>query len=309
MSDWTVEEMPDLKGKVIVVTGANSGIGLEAAREFLRNGARVIAACRSEERGKAACEELRSDVEGADVELMVLDLSDLESVKAFAEEFLAKEDRLDVLCNNAGLMAIPHRETPQGFEMQMGVNHFGHFALTGRLISLLEETPGSRVVTVSSNAHRMGVIRFEDLHWEKKYSKWGAYGQSKLANLLFAYELQRRLARKESTCISVACHPGIAHTELATKGPKMQGRKWLQKLSGRFTETLGQTAAEGALPTLYAAVQPGLSGGEYIGPAGIGEMKGPPKVTDSNDRSHDEQVAKRLWSMSEELTGVHYLSD
>lgn len=303
---WSADDMPDMSGKVVVVTGANSGIGREASRQFARHGATVVLACRNMEKGEAAGNDIAADVGGAKLQLLQLDLADLGSVRAFACQFAADHDRLDVLCNNAGLMAIPRRETADGFEMQFGVNHLGHFALTGRLLPMLLETDHSRVVTVSSNAHRFGVIRFEDLNWERTYSRWKAYGQSKLANLLFAYELQRRFDQVGADTISVACHPGLAHSQLAQKGARMRGLKVLAKLSGVFTKTFGQSSAAGALPTLFAAVQPDLEGGEYIGPAGIGEVAGPPEITRSSRDSYDEDTAARLWTVSEDMTGVFY---
>lgn len=302
---WDEKRMPDLSGRVVVVTGANSGIGLEASREFARKGARVVLACRSRERGEGALEEIRGEIPEASLELRFLDLGDLDSVKAFSDGVLESYDRLDILCNNAGLMALPRCETKQGFEMQFGVNHLGHFALTGRLMPRILSTEGARVVTVSSNAHKFGVIRFGDLNWEKKYSKWGAYGQSKLANLLFAYELQRWFEANGAAAKSIACHPGMTHTELARKGPEMEGSRFMAKISTLFTEKLGMSAHEGALSILYAAVED-LEGGEYIGPDGFGEVAGAPKETESTKRSRDEKDARRLWQLSETMTGVYY---
>ena len=305
-SGWSEEQVPDLSGKVVVVTGANSGIGFDASREFARKGAKVVLACRSQERGQKAVEEIRESLPEAEVELRLLDLADLESVEAFSEGFLEDMGQLDILCNNAGLMALPRCETRQGFEMQFGVNHLGHFALTGRLMPLISETPGARVVTVSSNAHKFGLIRFEDLNWKKRYSKWEAYGQSKLANLLFAFELQRRLKLHGVDAISVGCHPGLTHTELARKGPEMEGSAVMTKLSTFFTEKLGMSSLEGALPTLFAAVED-LQGGEYVGPNGIAEVKGRPEVTEPTKRALNEDDAHRLWQLSETMTDVYYL--
>lgn len=303
---WTTEQMPDLADRVVIVTGANSGIGREAAREFARRDATVILACRNMERGEQCGSDIAADVGGASLDLRQLDLADLESVDEFADGVLTDYSRLDILCNNAGLMAIPRRETSDGFEMQLGVNHLGHFALTGRLLELILETPSSRVVTVSSNAHKFGEIRFEDLHWERGYSKWGAYGQSKLANLHFAFELQRRFDHFGHDSISVGCHPGMAHTNLAEKGPLMSGRKLMAKASNLFTKTFGQSAKKGALPVLYAAVESRLEGAEYVGPDGFAEAQGYPEITEPDEEARDEEVARRLWDVSEGLTGVYY---
>jgi hypothetical protein len=237
---------------------------------------------------------------------MDLDLADLQSVRRFAEEFLARHNKLHVLCNNAGVMALPYRKTTDGFEMQIGTNHLGHFALTGHLLRRLLDTPGARVVTVSSGAHRVGRIRFDDLNWEKGYRKWLAYGQSKLANLLFAYELQRRLDAAGAQLISVACHPGYAATNLQLAGPRMEGSSLMEFLSQLSNRLVAQSAAMGALPTLYAATAPDVRGGDYIGPDGLFENWGYPKKVRSNRQSHDHEAARRLWEISERLTGVRY---
>lgn len=309
--EWSVEQMPDLSGKVVVVTGANSGIGLEAAREFARFDATVILACRNMERGERAGNEIAAEVGGASLDLRRLDLSDLRIVEEFATGVADDYERLDILCNNAGLMAIPRRETADGFEMQFGVNHLGHFALTGHLLELLVDTPKSRVVTVSSDIHRYGFskIRFDDINWEKTYSKWGAYAQSKLANVLFAKELQRRLEAIEASSLSVACHPGMAHTNLAEKGPKMEGRKLWAKISNTFTRVVGQSAWEGALPILYASVAPELDGAEYVGPDGFRGLQGAPVVTEAAPATRDEHTGRRLWDVSEDMTQVYYRFD
>jgi len=303
---WTVREMPELSGKTIVVTGANSGLGLEAARGFASKGAVVILACRSTAKGDAARERILADHPAARVDVMALDLASLASIRAFAESLRSRHDRLDVLCNNAGVMALPLRKTADGFEMQLGTNHLGHFALTGLLLPALLRASGARVVTQSSGAHRMGRIAFDDLPGERRYGRWSAYGQSKLANLLFAYELQRRLAKKGANVVSVACHPGYAATELQFAGARMEGSTVMEKLFALGNQLLAQDAATGALPMLYAATAPDVRGGDYIGPDGLGELWGHPKKVDSNARSHDEAVAAKLWAVSEELTGVRY---
>jgi NAD(P)-dependent dehydrogenase (short-subunit alcohol dehydrogenase family) len=303
---WTEENVPGLGGRVAVVTGANSGLGLEAGRVLAQRGAHVVLAVRSAARGDAAAAAIRAGAPEARLEVMSLDLASLASVRDFARAVLAGHDRLDMLLNNAGVMAIPYRKTADGFEMQFGTNHLGHFALTGLLLPLILETPGARVVTVSSSAHLVGRIRFDDLNGERSYSKWGAYGQSKLANLLFAYELQRRLSAAGSGAISAAAHPGFANTDLQLVGPRMEGSRLGVQAMGLFNRLLAQSAPMGALPEIYAATSPAVRGGDYIGPDGFLEQWGFPKKVQSNARSRDEDVAARLWVTSEQLTGVNY---
>jgi NAD(P)-dependent dehydrogenase (short-subunit alcohol dehydrogenase family) len=299
--------MPDLTDRRAVVTGANSGIGFEATVELARRGAHVVMACRSRSRAEEARAALKERVDGAPtVDIMELDLADLSSVAAFAEAYADRFDTLDLLINNAGIMAIPRRETADGFEMQMGVNHFGHFALTGRLVDVLEATPGARVVTVSSGAHRFGSIRFHDIHWTKTYSKWGAYGQSKLANLLFTFELQRRLEAADAAPIAVACHPGYAATNLQMRGPEMEDSGLLKTINRWANRYIAQSPAQGAWPTLYAATADAVSGGDYIGPDGWLEASGHPTHVSTSDAARDVAVARRLWAVSEDATGVAY---
>ncbi len=303
---WTADAMPDLSGKTVIVTGGNSGIGYEAALQLARKNAHVVLACRDRNKAEAAAAQIRTAHPSARVEVMELDLSSLASIRAFADAYHARGADLHVLCNNAGVMALPYRKTADGFEMQIGTNHLGHFALTGLLLDRLRKSEGARVVNVASGAHRMGAIRFDDLNWERGYRKWGAYGQSKLANLLFTYELQRRLDGAGARAISVACHPGYAATNLQFAGPRMEGSSVMEYLSGLGNRLLAQNAAMGALPTLYAATSPEVRGGDYIGPDGLGELRGHPKKVQSNARSRDTEAAKKLWEMSEELTGVRY---
>lgn len=303
---WTADRIPDLAGKTLIVTGGNSGLGYETTRELARHGARVLLACRSPEKAGAAIQRLRSENPRADVEAMALDLASLASVRSFASAFLGRHEALHGLVNNAGVMALPRCETVDGFEMQLGTNHFGHFALTGWLLPSLLATPASRVVNLSSTMHRTGRMRWDDLHGKRGYGKWTAYGQSKLANLLFAYELQRRLAAKGAQAISVACHPGYAATNLQFAGPRMQGSSLLETGAGLLNRIFAQSAAMGALPTLYAATAPGVRGGEYYGPGGFAEMWGPPKLVRSSRRSHDAADAAKLWEISEDATGVRY---
>jgi len=303
---WTAQDISDLAGRRVLVTGGNSGIGLEACRAFAARGAHTILGCRNPAKASEAVAQLRSESPDATVEAMPLDLANLGSVRDFAKQFCAAQGRLDILCNNAGVMALPHRETVDGFEMQIGTNHLGHFALTGLLLEPLLATPGARVVTVSSTFHRRGRIRFDDLQWKRGYRKWKAYAQSKLANLLFAYELQRRLQARGAGLASVAAHPGYASTNLQTVGARMEGSTVAESLQNLGNRLLAQSAAMGALPTLYAATAPDVRGGDYIGPDGRFEMRGHPVKVGSNPRSRDEEAARRLWSLSEKLTDVHY---
>jgi NAD(P)-dependent dehydrogenase (short-subunit alcohol dehydrogenase family) len=309
MSRWTEDQMPDLSGKTFVVTGANSGIGFEASRALAAKGATVVLACRSQEKGRAAIDAIRGQTPGAKLLLERLDLGDLDSVRALASKVLKDHARLDVLINNAGVMAIPRLTTKNGFETQIGTNHLGHFALTGLLIGRLVESAPSRVVTVSSMAHTMGkfgALDANDLLLQTGYTKWGAYGRSKLANLLFAYELQRRLEARASSVLSVACHPGYAATNLQAVGPQMTNSTFGKAFMSIGNAVLAQSAAAGSLPTLYAATAPDVRGGDYIGPGGPFKMIGAPVKQKSNRASHDAQAATKLWETSVKLTGVDF---
>ena len=306
MPRWTTTEMPDLSGKTIVVTGANSGLGYEAALALAGAGAHVVLACRDQAKGRAAEQQIRAAQPRASTALMTLDLASLADIRRFAEALRAAHPRLDVLMNNAGVMALPYRKTADGFEMQIGTNHLGHFALTGLLLDRLLATPGARIVTLSSGAHRLGKIRFDDLNWEHGYGRWRAYGQSKLANLLFTYELQRRLAAAGAGAISVAAHPGYAATNLQAAAPRMDGSRVMERLTDLSNALFSQSAAMGALPQLYAAVAPAVRGGEYYGPDGIGEIWGHPRPVVSNAASRDSDAARRLWELSERLSGVRF---
>jgi NAD(P)-dependent dehydrogenase (short-subunit alcohol dehydrogenase family) len=309
MSRWTEDQMPDLSGKTFVVTGANSGIGFEASRALAGKGATVVLACRSQEKGRAAIDAIRAQTPGAKLLLERLDLGDLDSVRALASKVLKDHAKLDVLINNAGIMAIPRLTTKNGFETQIGTNHLGHFALTGLLIGRLVESAPSRVVTVSSMAHTMGkfgALDANDLLLQTGYTKWGAYGRSKLANLLFAYELQRRLEARSSAVLSVACHPGYAATNLQAVGPQMTNSTFEKAFMSIGNAVLAQSAAAGALPTLYAATAPDVRGGDYVGPGGPFKMIGAPMKQKSNRASHDALAASQLWETSVELTGVDF---
>jgi NAD(P)-dependent dehydrogenase (short-subunit alcohol dehydrogenase family) len=306
-SKWTSAQMPDLTGKIVIVTGANSGIGLAAAEELARKGAHLLLAARNEQKNQAALDKIMQDTPQAQVEVYRLDLSDIASVRSFAEAFLARNLSLDMLINNAGVMALPYRQTADGFEMQLGTNHLGHFALTGLLLPRLLAAPAARIVTISSGAHQMGKMDFANLNWENGgYHKWLAYGRSKLANLLFAFELQRRLAQMGARAISVAAHPGLAATNLQYVGPEMEESALMRNVFMIMNSMFAQSAEMGALPTLYAATAPEVQGGDYIGPGGLLKMRGYPRKVKANDAAYNEADAAKLWQVSEELTGVHY---
>lgn len=304
MAKWTAQQIPSQAGRVAVVTGANSGIGWEAANELARAGAHVVLACRDAKRGADAVARIQQAQPDASVELRSLDVSSLASVRAFAAGL--PQARIDLLINNAGVMAIPRRLTVDGFEMQLGTNHLGHFALTGLLVDRLAD--GARVVNVSSNAHRMGKMNFDDLMGEKRYSEWGHYGQSKLANLLFTSELNRRLQASGRPAIAVACHPGYAATNLVAVGPQMKQAGFAEKVMVGFTNLIGQSPYMGALPTLYAAVADDVQGDDYIGPRGFLNFWGYPKKVGRSKAARDAGAAKRLWDVSAELTGVGFES-
>jgi len=303
---WTADDMPDLSSKTIVVTGGNSGIGYEAALEFARKRAEVILACRDLGKARTAAAQITASSSGAKVSVMELDLANLSSVRGFSEAFHLEHPALHVLVNNAGVMAIPYRQTADGFEMQFGTNHLGHFALTGLLLDRIVASEGARVVNVSSGAHRFGSIHFDDLQWKQNYRKWRAYGQSKLANLLFTFELQRRADAAGKKLLSVACHPGYAATNLQAVGPKMSGSSMAEYLMDLGNRAFAQSAAMGALPTEYAAVAADVHGGDYIGPDGVGEFWGHPKRVPYSAAAKDTAAAAKLWEVSEQLTNVHY---
>jgi NAD(P)-dependent dehydrogenase (short-subunit alcohol dehydrogenase family) len=302
---WTAQQIPSQAGKTALVTGANSGIGYQAALELARHGAHVLLGCRNAGKGQAALQRLQQEAPGASAEVVALDMASLASIRGFAADFAARGKALDLLINNAGVMALPTRElTADGFERQFGTNHLGHFALTGLLIPQLLAAPAPRVVTVASLAHRNGKIDFENLQSEKDYKPWDAYGESKLANILFANELERRAVEAGSWLVSIAVHPGISATNIFENGPGAKGFK--QTMLKIFAPIMLQPDAAGALPTLYAATSPEAKGGEYIGPDGFMEFKGAPTVVKPKPQALDEAVGKRLWTVSEELTGVVY---
>lgn len=297
MSAWTFDDIPDQTGRAAIVTGANTGIGFETARMLAQKGANVVLACRSLEKGNAAVERIMKDKPAGTASAEALDLSDLESVAAFAKGFVSRRERLDLLINNAGVMVPPFSRTRQGFELQFGTNHLGHVALTARLLPLLEQTAGARIVVVSSTAHTVGRIQLDDLNWDRRsYSAWAAYSQSKLANLLFALELQRRLEARGSKVTVTAAHPGYTATDL-------------QRTSGvvRLLNPLfAMKPADGALPTLRAATDPAAVGGSYWGPSRLFELNGPPALARIARRAKDTVIAARLFEESEVLAGVSF---
>jgi NAD(P)-dependent dehydrogenase (short-subunit alcohol dehydrogenase family) len=300
---WTAADIPDQTGRVAIVTGANIGLGLATARDLARAGATVVLACRNTGKADEAAASIRAGVPNAALEVAQLDLADLASVRAFAERRVASGLALDLLINNAGIMAAPRRLTKDGFESQFGTNHLGHFALTGLLLEALLKAPAPRVVTVSSTLHRRGTMRFDDLQRERKYERWSAYGQSKLANLMFCFELQRRATEAGAPLLSLAAHPGYASTNLQFAASDRFYEKAFGWVGNRL---LAQSADMGALPTLYAATFPGLPGGTFVGPGGRAEQRGYPKVVTAARKAYDEQAWRELWQVSEQLTGVRY---
>lgn len=299
MRRWTTDNIPDQSGKVIIVTGSNSGIGYEAVKVLAKKRGHLIMACRSKERGEKAMSKLQAEISNSKIELRILDLADLDSVSDFATNFLIDFDRLDILINNAGVMMTPNSKTVQGIELQFGVNFVGHFALTGLLFNLLSTTNGSRVVNLSSLAHRNGKIDFDNLKSEKSYERLKAYNRSKLADLIFSLELQRRIEANNLDIISTAAHPGMTKTELNRHSSLMTF------LSNIFT----QSAEMGVLPTLRAAFDQNIKGGEYFGPSKLFEAFGHPVKAIISKDARDIAVAKRLWEVGEELSGVKYLSE
>lgn len=300
-SRWTEADVPDQTGRVAIVTGANTGLGFDTARVLARKGARVVLAVRDMQKGAAAVERIHALAPGADLRVQALDLGSLASVRAAAEALRADYPRIDLLVNNAGVMIPPKALTPEGFELQFGTNHLGHFALTGLLLDRLLDVPGSRVVIVGSLAHKAGTINFDDLQWERGYRRTAAYAQSKLATLMFGYELHRRLAAAGRSTIAVCAHPGYTNSELMRNAWKP-----LQPLIAFGSPWVGQTPAQGALPQLRAATDWGVEGGQYWGPDGFMELKGHPKLVASSRKAHDAETQRRLWAVSEQLTGVTF---
>lgn len=303
---WTEKDIPNQVGRVVVVTGANSGLGFFTSRAMALKGATVIMACRDMQKGEEAKRRILENNPVEEPEVWMLDLADLASIKAFCHNYLSRNSKLDLLFNNAGLMAIPYLKTRDGFESQFGVNHLGHFALTAQLWPLIKKAGGSRIVNVSSIAHQMGRIRFEDIHWEKRYSKWGAYGMSKLSNLLFTKEMARRLDGSGIGVIAAASHPGYANTALQAKGSKMRGSKLGVGSFNLVNRLVAQPAEMGALPSLYAATAEGIKSGDYIGPGGFMRLRGWPAMDQANPARVTKEAAKRLWDLSESLTNQDF---
>jgi NAD(P)-dependent dehydrogenase (short-subunit alcohol dehydrogenase family) len=294
---WTKTDIPDQSGRVAVITGSNTGLGLDTAKALAGAGAEVVLAVRNTDKGEAARETILGAHPDATVQMQKLDLSSLESISAAVGELRSKYDAIDLLINNAGVMYTKQSKTDDGFELQFGTNHLGHFAFTGGLLDRLLPVEGSRVVTVSSVGHRIrSSLDFDDLNGEKSYDRVAAYGRSKLCNLLFTYELNRRLEASGTTTASLAAHPGVSHTELTRNSPKVM----------QLFSPLAQSSAMGALPTLRAATDPEAKGGEYYGPRGPAEFMGYPTKVGSSSRSRDTELQRRLWSVSEELTGVSF---
>jgi NAD(P)-dependent dehydrogenase (short-subunit alcohol dehydrogenase family) len=301
---WSTADIPDLTGKVIIVTGGNSGLGYESVKAFTEKGAEVILTSRSRDKGEAAKAEIMKDNPAGEIHVMQLDLMDFASVKSFVSEFKSKYDKLDVLLNNAGIMTTPYFLTKDGLEAQNGTNHFGHFALTGRLLDLITNTRGSRVVNVSSNAHKYGKMDFDNLLFEngEGYTPMNSYARSKLANLLFTYELQQQFEAKGVKSIAVAAHPGASRTNLA----RFLENKWWFSIAFSLMKPFTQDQAQGALPQIRASADPDVKGGTYYGPSGLGEMKGDPVLVKSNQASQNQEDARRLWEISEKITGITF---
>ena len=305
MADWTESDIPDQTGRRVLITGANTGLGWENARALAGAGAHVVLGCRNPQKAEDALERLLAVDPDASAEILLMDMADLSSIRGAVER--DGDEPLDLLINNAGIMGTDKAATADGFEGQLGTNHMGHFALTGLLLGRLDAAPAARVVTVSSGGHRPGKIDFDDLQSERGYNRWVAYFQSKLANLLYTYELQRRLDSAGSSTSALAAHPGGSNTELGKSRDGSGGLTakliaWSEPIAAR----LMQSAQMGALPTLRAAVDPEAEGGQYYGPDGWMEQQGHPVQVDSSKRSRDQVVARRLWEVSEDLTGVHY---
>jgi protochlorophyllide reductase len=308
MSNWTVNDIPDLHGRIALVTGANSGLGLETTKALATKGAHVIMACRNAERGRVARDAVKKQLPAASLDLIALDLASLASIRDFAAQVVRAYERLDLLFNNAGIMAIPHRETKDGFEMQFGTNHLGHFALTGLLLPKLLATSQSRVITTSSLARHAGKVDFDDINHQRSYGRWSAYGQSKTANLLFAFELQSRLTRAAATTISVAAHPGYANTNLQSTTATEAGSVIEQVAYKALGSILGQPQSMGVLPQLYAGTALTIFGGELVGPGSFFGLQGHPRVEVQARKEYDRAAAERLWQISVELTGVDFAS-
>ena len=304
-SGWSTNDMPSQQGKIALITGANSGIGFEAAKALAEKGAHVIMACRNPQKANEAMETLRREVPNADITFLQMDLASQSSVKAAVETFKKDHAQLDLLINNAGVMWLPKSDTEDGYEMQFGTNHLGHFTLTGLLLDTLTSTPDSRIVTVSSLGHYTGKIHFDDIKLDKRYGKHKSYAQAKLANLMFAYELDRKLKAAGKSTRSIAVHPGGSSTNLATPGFE-KGASLFTGVAKLFFPYVTQTAQSGALPTLFGATAAEVNGGDYIGPSKLFEVIGAPKKVNSSRYSKRKDVAEKLWQLSEDLTNTQF---
>lgn len=303
--NWTQKDIPNLDDKVIVITGANSGLGFECSRILAEKGATIVMAVRTIAKGEQAKADILKDNPQAQLDVMALDVGDLSSVRAFADAFKAKYDRLDILLNNAGVMAIPRQETADGFEMQLGVNHLGHFALTGLLLDLIVKTPNARIHNVTSSANYTGTINFDDLMGEKSYGRWEAYGQSKLANVFFTFELQKRLISADFDTITNTSHPGLVLTNLQANSVEQSGTGFEAFLYRLIEPIMAQDISMGVLPMLYGSTADEAKGGVFYGPR-LFNMRGYPAEKKTNKEANDAQALKRFWDISEELTGVNY---
>ena len=304
---WGYDDIEDQTGKIFIITGANSGLGLSATKGLAAKGATVIMACRNQEKADEASVQIRKDYPDAKLDIMILDLSSFDSIRKFAKSFNAKYNQLHGLLNNAGIMQPPFRKTKDGFELQIGVNHFGHYLLTGLLLEKIKATPGARVVLQSSFAHEMTKgINFDDINNEEKYSRTEVYSQSKLANLLFAFELDRKFKAHNIDAIAVGVHPGYTATNLQSNGPSLGGASFFSRLYKVTNFLVAQNVEKGALPLLYAAVSPDIKGGDYIGPGGFRAMRGYPKRQKAKETAYNEDSAKKLWTISEEKTELVY---
>ncbi len=302
MAQFSIQNTSSLQGKIAIVTGANIGLGYETTLALAKKGCTIVMACRNKRKAEDAKYDLLNKIPNADLDVILLDLCEPNSINQFSQQFISKYDQLDLLINNAGIMMPPYRKTSAGFESQMAANYFGHFLLTGLLFDTLVLTPNARIVSLSSLAHNWGDIYFDDLHFEKRYDAKKAYGQSKLACLMFAYELDRKIKEKGLSIYSLAAHPGISNTNLGQHMPKAA-----LALSRFISPLLLQSPKDGALPTLRAALDPKIKGGEYFGPDGFREFKGKPVKVSSNRISHDLEKGKKLWAISEEMTGIKYI--
>jgi len=306
MSKWTTQDIPNLNGKVVLITGANSGLGFECSKVFAQKGATVVMTARNLEKGEKAKAEVLQSAPDATVDLMQLDIGNLASIRDFVPAFKAAYDRLDILLNNAGVMAIPRSETPDGFEMQLGVNHLGHFALTGLLLDLIVKTPNARIHSVSSSAQYSGSINFDDLMGKQNYTRWGAYGQSKLANVVFTNELHKRLKAAGYDTIANASHPGIVYTNLQANSLEKSGNSLVERVLYRVIEPLMvQDISMGILPMLYGMTDPDAKSGVFYGPNTF-NMRGYPAEKKSNKEAYDAAILNRFWEVSEQLTGITY---